>query len=309
MKIVSLLPSATEIICALGLREYLVGVTHECFYPGYVVGLPIVTESLIPKGLSSQEIDARVKEQLETTTALYSINMPVMQELAPDIIVTQALCEVCAVSEKEVLEAVCELPGNPQVINLEPMSLGDMFDTMLMVGEVTNKLPYAKGVVNDLKKRVEFIRDNTDKYISSTDRLSVAFLEWLDPLFNAGHWTPELIEYAGGANALGNKHKPSTQVSWEKFCETNADVLFVACCGFKIPRTIEDINMLTKTPDWNGLAAVKNKQVYVTDGNAYFSSPGPRLVDSLEILANALYPEVHKLPECLPQAINYLNRK
>lgn len=308
MKIVSLLPSATEIICALGLRENLVGVTHECLYPKSVIGLPVVTESLIPKGLSSEEIDTKVKEQLETTTALYSINMAVMQELEPDIIVTQALCEVCAVSEKEVLDAVCELPGNPEVINLEPMCLADMFETMLMVGEAANKQVYAKEVVADLKKRVEFIKNNTNKHIPSTGRLSVAFLEWLYPFFNAGHWTPELIEYAGGINALGNKHQPSTQVSWETLCETNADVVFIACCGFNVPRTLEDVDMISRRNGWNELSAVKKKRVYVTDGNAYFSSPGPRLVDSLEILANALYPRIHKLPEFLPQAINYLNR-
>jgi iron complex transport system substrate-binding protein len=306
MRIVSLLPSATEIICQVGLGEHLVGVSHGCDYPNYVKELPNVTESLIPKDASSAEIDVAVRKQLSTEKAIYHLDMEVLKELKPDFIITQSLCEVCAVAEDEVLDAVCELPGNAKIINLEPMTLQDVFDTLLLVGEETNFKKQAIKAVKQLKDRVNKIIDITEKNIPANSRPEMVFLEWLDPLFNAGHWTPELIEYAGGISLLSNKHKPSTTITWESIVDVDPDVLFVACCGFELERTKQDMSLLAKKDEWSMLKSVNKNRIYVTDGNAYFSRPGPRLVDGLEIMAHALHPDVHDLPEALMPALNYM---
>jgi iron complex transport system substrate-binding protein len=303
MKIVSLLPSATEIICSLGLREHLVGVSHECDYPADVVGLPIVTKSVIPHDASSIEIDQLVRSQLETTTALYSLNVELLEELQADIIVTQALCEVCAVSEVEITETICQLSNTPKLVNLEPMCLQDVFDTLLLLGKETNQETIAKNVVNSLTLRVERVRSLTEIHIKKQEYPKVAFLEWIDPPFNAGHWTPELIEMAGGVDCLGNKHQPSETTLWEDILESKPDVMFVACCGFSMSRAIEDLPILQSKDGWDDLPCVKNNRVYFSDGNSYFNRPGPRLVDSLEIIANALHPDVHILGTDLPPAV------
>ncbi len=306
MRIVSLLPSATEIICQVGLGEYIVGVSHECDYPSFVKELPNVTESLIPKDASSLEIDIAVRKQLSTEKAIYHLDMEVLKELKPDFIITQSLCEVCAVAEDEVLEAVCELPGDAQIINLEPMSLEDVFNTLLLVGEETNFKQQARLAVDKLKERVESVIEITEKNITLNAKPKLVFLEWLDPLFNAGHWTPELIEYAGGISLLSNKHRPSNTISWDSVVETNPDALFVSCCGYNLERTLLDMPIIEKKSEWSNLKAPKQNQVFVIDGNAYFSRPGPRLVDGLEIMAHALHPDMHVLPEGLLPALNYM---
>ncbi len=305
MRIVSLLPSATEIICQVGLAEYLVGVSHECDYPSFVKELPSVTESLIPKDATSFEIDVAVRKQLSTEKAIYHLDMAVLKELKPDFIITQSLCEVCAVAEDEVLDAICELPGNAQIINLEPMTLEDVFDTMLLVGEETNFKTQAINAVTQLKDRVSKVIELTEKNIPINSRPNTVFLEWIDPIFNAGHWTPELIEYAGAESLLSNKHRPSTTISWQNIVNVDPDVVFIACCGYDLKRTLKDIPVLVKKDEWSRLKAVKQGKVYVTDGNAYFSRPGPRLVDGLEIMAHALHPDIHKLPQGLIAATNY----
>lgn len=307
MRIVSLLPSATEIICSLGLREHLVGVTHECDYPTDVVGLPIVTRSIIPHDASSIEIDQMVRSQLETMTALYTLNVELLEELQADIIVTQALCEVCAVSEAEIEETICQLSNQPRVVNLEPMCLQDVFDTLLLLGKETGKEVVSARVVDALNARVERVRALTESHVQKNQYPKVAFLEWIDPPFNAGHWTPELIEMAGGVDCLGNKHKPSETTLWENIIEAQPDIMFVACCGFSMERAAKDLPILQSNVGWKDLPCVKNKRVYFSDGNSYFNRPGPRLVDSLEIIANALHPDVHILGLGLPNAVRVLN--
>lgn len=305
MRIVSLLPSATEIICEIGLSEYLVGVSHECDYPNFVSHLPSVTESLIPKNASSLEIDIAVREQLSTEKAIYHLDMDILKDLKPDFIVTQSLCEVCAVAEDEVQDAVCSLPGNVKIINLEPMTLQDVFDTLVLVGEETNFKKQARMAVDKLKQRVNKVIESTDEKVTESSKPKVVFLEWIDPPFNAGHWTPELIEYAGGLSLLSNKHKPSTTITWQDIVETNPDVLFIACCGYDLERTMQDMPILKNKNEWRDLKAVKSNRVFVTDGNAYFSRPGPRLVDGLEIMAHALHPSIHRLPKKLIAATQY----
>jgi len=291
----------------MGLRDSLVGVTHECDYPADVVGLPIVTKSAIPRDASSNEIDHLVRQQLETSTALYSLDVGLLEQLQADLIVTQALCEVCAVSEAEIEASICQLSNQPRVVNLEPMCLKDVFDTLLLVGQETNQQDIAVDVVHALNARVERVRALTEAHIKKAQYPKVAFLEWIDPPFNAGHWTPELIEMAGGIDCLGNKHQPSQTTLWERIIEAQPDVMFVACCGFSMERAIEDLPILQSNEGWDDLPCVKNKRIYFSDGNSYFNRPGPRLVDSLEIIANALHPDVHILGLDLPTAVRVLN--
>lgn len=302
MKIVSLLPSATEIICALGLSDSLVGVTHECDFPDQVKGLPKVTKTIIPVDATSGEIDALVRERLNTKLALYSLDMDVLHRLMPDLLVTQALCDVCAVAEAEVMHAACMLPGHPKVLNLEPMSLEEVFDTISVVGKATGLESKALGVVGELRQRTNRIKCVTDKLLRS-ERPRVAFIEWIDPLFNAGHWTPSLVEMAGGIDILGTPGAPSRRISWNDVVSAQPDVIFIACCGFSAERTRLDLPLLSAHSGWAELECVRNGRVYVTDGNAYFSRPGPRLVDGLEILAHALHPNLVPLPVGLLPAV------
>ena len=298
MRIVSLLPAATEILCALGLEDEIVGTTHECDYPPSLQKLPRVTRTLIPQDASSLEIDALVRERLKTQAALYSLDMEVLERLRPDLLVTQALCDVCAVAEAEVREASCRLPGQPRVLNLEPMSLTDVFETLRQVGVATGREARAAEVVDALERRVEAVRARTAA-IPQQDRPRVAFLEWIDPPFSAGHWNPALIEMAGGEDIFGASGLPSRTLLWDEIVQAQPDVLFVSCCGFTTERTLQEMPLLEKQPGWASLPCVRNSRVIVSDGNAYFSRPGPRLVDSLEILAHALHPAVHPLPESL----------
>jgi iron complex transport system substrate-binding protein len=289
MKIVSLLPSATEIICALGLEDQLVGVTHECDYPPSVRDLPKVTKTLIPADASSAEIDALVRERMATERALYALNMPVLERLAPDLIVTQALCDVCAVAEAEVKAAACSLPGAPRVINLEPQRLGEVLGTIPTVAAAAGVAERAGPVVAALQARIDAVAKRMRKV---QQRPRVMVLEWIDPPFSSGHWTPELVELAGGVEGLGRSGLPSETTDWEKILAWRPEVLVVACCGYSIERTLKDMPILQALPGWDDLPCVQNERVYIVDGSAYFSRPGPRLVDSLEILAHALHPEL-----------------
>ncbi len=307
MRIVSLLPSATEIVCALGLEESLVGVTHECDYPIFVKGLPKVTQTLIPEDASSRQIDDLVRERLRTNKALYTLNMQILEALRPDLLVTQALCDVCAVAEEEVNAANCSLPGRPRVINLEPVTLDDALECLTLVGGATGRENAASTIVKNLRRRICAIAARSD-VIPKERRPRVAFLEWIDPLFNAGHWNPMLIELAGGIDVLGNAGQPSRTTSWRNLVDSRPDVLFIACCGYSAERTLQDTSILEQHPGWEDLPCVRSGRVYVTDGNAYFSRPGPRLIDGLEIMARALHPEIHGFPDNLPAALQVFCR-
>lgn len=301
MRIVSLLPSATEIVCLLGLEGDLVGVTHECDYPPSVKNLPKVTQTAIPLDASSGEIDEMVRAELDGGFALYTLDMPALERVKPELLITQALCDVCAVAEAEVKAAACSLPGFPRVLNLEPMSLEDVLRTLAVVGRATGRETAASEAERSLRMRLETVRTRTAE-IPPADRPGVAFLEWVDPPFNAGHWNPSLIEMAGGVDLLGNAEQPSRTLAWQEVLDAQPDVLFVSCCGFPAERAVEDYPILQRQPGWADLPCAGTGRVYFTDGNAYFSRPGPRLVDSVEILAHALHPEVHPLPAGLTAA-------
>ena len=286
-RIVTLLPSATEIVCGLGLRERLVGVTHECDYPTNVHNLPRVTRSAIDINASSQDIDAAVREHLQTNKALYTIDVPLLASLRPDLLVTQALCDVCAVSESDVLEALSELPGEPELINLEPMTLAEVFETIILVGSAAGCSEIAKIYVRSLSGRVDEVRQAAAEI---RQKPRVGFLEWVDPLFNGGHWTPELIEYAGGIDCFGNKHQPSRRIDHATISDADPDVLILALCGFDETRARQELEVFKQQLDFRALRAAKSDRVYVLDGNSYFSRPGPRLVDALELLFKLLHP-------------------
>lgn len=300
MRIVSLLPSATEIICALGLREQLVGVTHECDFPASVQHLPKVTRTLIPTKASSGDIDCLVRERLQADRALYSLDLPVLEELQPDLMVTQTLCNVCAVAEGEVRAAVGMLPAGAGVINLEPQTISEIFAAIRQVATATGVDGSAEQVVSDLRARLEAVVSHS-KALGSRPR--VALLEWLDPPFSCGHWNPELVRMAGGDEGLGQCGQPSRKLSWAEVIAWQPEVMFIACCGFSVERTVRDLPLLRSVPGWQNTPAARSGRVYVTDGSQYFSRPGPRLVDSLEILAHALHPDAHPLLDGLPRAM------
>lgn len=299
MRIVSLLPSATEMVCELGLGGQLVGVTHECDFPPFVATLPKVTRTLIPHDATSREIDGLVRERLSTDKALYSLDLPALERLRPDLIVTQALCDVCAVAASEVDQAACTLPGKPTVVNLEPTRLVEVFDCLRTLGRETGIAARAEETVARLEARLKAVEERS---CGLSHRPRVVLLEWIDPPFCAGHWTPELVRLAGGTEAIGREGEPSRTVPWDEIVAADPEVLLIACCGFGIERTRQDLPILAGYPGFEALACVRSDRVLLMDGNASFSRPGPRLVDSLEILAHAIHPEVHPLPPGLRAA-------
>ena len=298
MRIVSLLPAATEIVCALGLEEQLVGASHECDYPLYVRELPKVTRSLIPTAAPSGEIDRLVRERLSTQSALYSLDVAALEELAPDLIVTQALCDVCAVAQDEVQAAACALP-KARVINLEPQRLGEVLDAVRQVAHATGTQERGDRVVRQLQARIDAVTERSEQLAT---RPRVALIEWLDPPFSCGHWNPELVRLAGGMEGLGREGERSRTLTWDEVIAWQPEVVLFACCGFDVVHTLGDMPLLQTVAGWQDVPAVRSGRVYVTDGAQYFSRPGPRLVDSLEILAHALHPDVHPLPNGLPAA-------
>ncbi|MBU6294126.1 MAG: cobalamin-binding protein [Planctomycetes bacterium] len=294
MRIVSLLPSATEVVCELGLGDSLVGVTHECDYPDFVSALPKVTRALIPQDATSLQIDSLVRESLQARKSLYALDMPEMERLRPDLIITQALCDVCAVAEADVAAAAASLPGRPKVLNLEPMSIGDVLETLATVANAAGVPAHADTAIQRLRMRINAVAERSSKVAG---RPRVVVLEWLDPPFSCGHWTPELVDLAGGDEVIAKPGQPSRTIRWDEVVAARPDVLFIACCGFSVDRTLVDLPGLASRPGWADLPAVQADRVFVTDGNAYFSRPGPRLVDSLEILAHALHPAIHPPPD------------
>ena len=301
MRIASLLPSATEIVCGLGLRESLVGVTHECDYPPSVNELPKLTRSFISTTATSAGIDAVVRERVATQSALYSLDMDVLRSVEPDLIITQSLCDVCAVAESEVNEAICTLPNRPRVLNLEPTCLDDVFDSISKVGTAAGHDSDAQAFLAAQKGRVQAVAKRSQ---TMRHHPRVLLLEWIDPPFSAGHWNPELIELAGGRVAIGRAGGRSTTVPWHQIVSVDPEVLLIACCGFDIERTLQDIPILQAYDGWRDLQCVQSNRVFVADGSALFNRPGPRLVDSLEILANAVAPEIHPLHDGMQRAIN-----
>ena len=289
MRICSLLPSATEIVFALGQGSSLVGVTHECDYPAEAAQIPKVTRSNIPDGISSGEIDAAVSKALIESGTLYELNVPLLEQLQPDLVLTQRLCDVCAVSYDRVQEAAKNLPSQPMVVNLEPHSLDDILENIVTVGSAIGAEAKAQEVRDSLRKRIDAVRQKT---ASVSRRPRVFCMEWVDPPFCGGHWMKELVEIAGGHDDLAIPHRPSRRIEWERVREFAPEILVLTCCGFSLSRCTKEGEILAKMEGAHDLPAMKTGRVYATDGSAYFSRPGPRMVESLEILAHLIHPEL-----------------
>ncbi|MCS7064669.1 MAG: cobalamin-binding protein [Fimbriimonadales bacterium] len=284
MRIVSLLPSATEIVYALGLGDDLVARSHECFYPPEVLSKPIITRSLIPSDLPSREIDRLVSETLLTHATLYTIDRELLQSLKPDLILTQALCSVCAVPHNVVLEAVDSLRPRPVVLNLEPTTLAEVLQTFQQVAEAAGVPQRGERLVARCRERIEQVRARC----AGRPPLRVSFLEWIDPPFACGHWTPELVALTGGIEGHGQPGMPSRRMEWHEVLAWQPEAIVIACCGFTVERTLQDMPLLESQPGWWELPAVQQGAVFIADGNAYFSCPSPRLVDALEWLAEKI---------------------
>lgn len=288
-RIVSLIASSTEIVCALGFESQLVGRSHECDFPPSVRALPVCTEPKFDPEGSSLEIDERVKAILRDALSVYRVRTDVLEELRPDVIVTQSQCEVCAVSLADVERAVCELVGSrPRIVSLEPNSLEDVWADVGRVAEALGAADRGAELVNGLRQRMEEV---SARARASVERPTVACVEWIEPLMAAGNWMPELVEMAGGTNVFGEAGKHAPWMSWNDLVERDPDVVLVMPCGFDIERTLQEVHLLTSRPGWVGLRAAKARRVFVADGNQFFNRPGPRLAESLEILAEVLHPE------------------
>jgi len=293
VRICSLLPSATEIVFALGMGGDLVAVTHECDYPAETAAIPRITRSNIPDGISSDQIDAVVSSTLETTGSLYELDLPLLEELEPDLILTQRLCDVCAVSFDRVQAAARSLPSQPAVLNLEPHSLDDILKNIQTVGKAVGREGAANKLVGDLERRIDFVRQTT-KNLSHRPR--VFCMEWVNPPYCGGHWMKELAEIAGGRDELSNLHRPSYRIEWNKVIDFSPETIVMTCCGFNLDRCKSEGDILAKFSGVSELPAVKAGRVFATDGSSYFSRPGPRIVDSLEILAHLIHPELFPPP-------------
>jgi iron complex transport system substrate-binding protein len=289
-KIVSLLPATTEIVCALGLEQNLVGRSHECDYPETIKHLPVCSEANFPDNLSSAAIDVKVKEILADALSVYTVKREVIKQLAPDVVITQAQCEVCAVSLKEVEEALDNyLDKQTHIVSLQPNKLDDIFNDIKTVAVALNAEAAGDTLMEDLQERVDIIRHKL-KYVES--RPSVACIEWLEPLMVSGNWVPELVSIAGGSSILAEAGKHSPFVQWDDILDADPEIIVVMPCGFSIERTMREIDLLLNLPGFAAMRAVKANRLYIADGNQYFNRPGPRIVDSIEIMAEIIHPKL-----------------
>jgi iron complex transport system substrate-binding protein len=289
-RIISLIASATEIVCALGFESQMVGRSHECDFPASVKRLPVCTSPKFEVEGLSYEIDQRVKAILQEALSVYRVDADLLERLRPTHIITQSQCEVCAVSLKDVEQAVCQFTSSqPIVVSLEPNALADVWSDIRRVAAALNAPERGEELIAGLRRRMDEI---AAKARSARSRPTVACVEWIEPLMAAGNWTPELVEMAGGVNLFGEAGKHSPWMSWEELVAADPDVILISPCGFDIARTMEETDLLTGKPEWRGLKAVKENRVLVADGNQYFNRPGPRLAESLEILAESLHPKL-----------------
>lgn len=289
MKIASLLPSCTEIAYALGLGDNIVGVSHECDFPEQAKSKPALTKTRINPHKRSYEIDRDVLKIVKQGLSVYDIEEYKLKELNPDVILTQDQCEVCAVSLKDVQQAVNKSICNAKIISLQPETLQNILNDIITIGKQTYKEQEAQELINNLKSRINYIKSKTE-YL--TNKPKVCVIEWIEPIMVAGNWVPEMIEIAGGINLIGKHGKHSKKINLKQILEHQPDKIIIAPCGFKVYQTMNDIDFLIEKPEWNQLNAVKNNEVYIIDGNAYLNRPSQRIVDTLEIMASIIHPEL-----------------
>jgi iron complex transport system substrate-binding protein len=289
-RIVSFLPSATEMVCALGLADRLVGVTHECDYPEEVKDKPVVVRSALPvEEMSQREIDAAVSGRLRNGESLYLVDEKLLGALAPDLIVTQNLCQVCAPSGNEVAQVLKALYPKPEILWMTPKSLGEIDENLNSLGQATGQSSRAEDLIAAGRARL-------DRIASATGGLSyrprVFFMEWIDPVYCSGHWVAEMIELAGGVDRLSRKGEDSVRIPWEEVLNWAPEVLIVSPCGFHLKKTLEHAARLCDLPGWRDLPAVRLGRVFAVDANSYFARPGPRVIDGTELLAHLVHPEL-----------------
>jgi len=284
MRICSLLPSTTEIVCSLGLQDSLVGITHECDYPLGISKVPVVTESIVDhKNSTSLEIDRHISAAVHSGSGIYKIKNDVLNASKPDLILTQELCEVCAVSYSMVEASVKELKGKQTVLSFEPINLEGIFESIERIGDFTNVDDVSKPLVKGLRTRVSQVRK---KAAVANEKPHVLGLEWLDPPFIGGHWVPEMIESAGGKDVIGLREMPSRQISWQEASVSSPEIVVLMVCGFDLSKTVAEFRSAKTGPFWDSFAG----SIFAVDGSSYFSRPGPRIVDGLEILAEIFQP-------------------
>jgi len=292
-RIVSLIASATEIVCALGYQEHLVGRSHECDYPRGVAKLPVCTAPKVNPAQSSREIDRAVKNILADALSVYHVHVDRLEQLQPDVVITQSQCEVCAVSLHYVEQALCGwVESRPRVVSLEPSGLAGVWESIVQVAEALGDASQGRRLVALLRARMEAVAAQAR---GSNARPTVACIEWIEPLMAAGNWVPELVETAGGRNLFGEAGKHSPWMTWEELRGKDPDIIVVLPCGFDIPRSRQEMPVLAGKLGWAGLRSVRNGRVYLADGNQYFNRPGPRLAESLEILAEIFHPNTIRL--------------
>jgi iron complex transport system substrate-binding protein len=290
MRIVSLISSATEIVCALGFEADLVGRSHECDFPPSVRKLPVCTAPKFDVHTTSAEIDRSVKQLLQQATSVYHVDAELLKQLRPEVIVTQSQCEVCAVSLRDVEQAVCDWTGvKARIVSLQPNALADVWADIQRVADVLDAAERGLLLVARLQQRMKMIARRAAEL---SHRPGVACLEWIEPLMAAGNWMPELVGMAGGENLFGVAGQHAPWMTWQELCQRDPEVIVALPCGLDIDRTRREMQTLQSKPEWSGLRAVRRGHVIVTDGNQYFNRPGPRLVESLEMLAEVLHPQV-----------------
>ncbi|MEA5582571.1 cobalamin-binding protein [Nodularia harveyana UHCC-0300] len=290
VRIVSLIPSGTEIVAALGLTNAIVGRSHECDYPPEIQNLPICTQPRINSNQPSSKIHDDVNKLLQSALSIYEIKTDILEKLQPTHIITQDQCDVCAVSLKDVEKAVATLlHSSPKIISLKPNTLKDVWQDIQRIGNIF--AVDSVHILENLEARVKICQRKLQG-LSLTEIPTVACIEWIDPLMTAANWIPELVNLARGESQFSFTGQPSTTISWETLLNSNPDIIIFMPCGFDLDRTRQEAQLLTQRPDWQKLHATQSGRVYITDGNAYFNRPGPRLADSLEILAEILHPEI-----------------
>ncbi len=285
MKICSLLPSATEILFALGLGDQVAGVSHECDFPPEARGKPVLIKSRISHTESAAAIDRQVREFLARGESLYSVDLELMQAIDPDIIVTQDLCHVCAATPDDLGAALAHLERQPRIVTLNPHSLADVCADIRMVGEATGRVEQANALVAEFERDVASV----ERSVAGLNRPRVLCLEWLDPFYVAGHWVPEMVQRAGGIDVLGQAGKPSFRIDWETARAARPEVIVIMPCGYSLAAAEMEFRSLPLPQGWQDLPAVRNGRVIVVEASGYFSRPGPRLAAGLAILADAIH--------------------
>jgi len=283
MRIVSLVPSATEIVCRLGLAGDLVGVSGDCDFPPEIGGVPVLSQRVATPELTSAAIDRRIREDVHSGTSVYHLDADTLARVDPTLILTQELCSVCAPSFTTVRRAARLLDAPVRIVSLEPRSLADVLDNVQLVADLSGVPARGRAVISELRARIDAVAAG-----AAPARPRVAFLEWVDPIFVGGHWVPEMIAAAGGIDVLGVAGRPSTRVPWDAVRDARPEVLIVAPCGFHLARAREEAALLARRDGWRELPAVRGGQVYIVDASSYFNRPGPRLIDGMEILASIL---------------------